>query len=47
MGPQNPKEIASDLARDLSALIGELVSLQAGANQSLTGPNYVALSRAG
>jgi hypothetical protein len=39
MGPQDPKEIA----RDLSALVGELASLHAGANQWLTDPEYVTL----
>jgi hypothetical protein len=45
MGPQDPKEIARDLARELTALVGELASLQAGANQRLTDPEYVTLRK--
>jgi hypothetical protein len=43
MGPQDPKDIATDTARDLSALVGELAALKADAHHSLTDPKYAAL----
>jgi hypothetical protein len=43
MGPQDPKDIARDTARDLSALVGELVALKADATHWLTDPEYAAL----
>jgi hypothetical protein len=43
MGPQDPKDVARDTARDLSGLAGELVALKADAYHWLTGPEYAAL----
>jgi hypothetical protein len=43
MGAQDPKDVARDLARDLSGLAGELAALKADAYHWLTGPEYVAL----
>jgi hypothetical protein len=43
MGPQDPKDVATDTARDLSALVGELAALKADAHQCLTDPKYTAL----
>ena len=33
MGPQNPKDVARDIARDLSGMEGELASLKGNAYQ--------------
>ena len=43
MGPQHPKDVARDTARDLSGIVGELATLKADAGQWLTGPEYEAL----
>ena len=43
MGPQDPKDVARDMARDLSGLVGELAALKRDANHWLTGPEYAAL----
>ncbi len=43
MGPQDPKYIATDTTRDLSALVGELGALNADAHDCLTDPKYAAL----
>ena len=43
MGPQDPKDVIRDTARDLSGLAGELAALKADASHWLTGPEYVAL----
>jgi len=43
MGPQDPKDVARDTARDLSAVVGELAALKADAYHWLTGPEYAAL----
>ena len=43
MGPQDPKDVTRDTARDLSGLAGELAALKAVAHHCLTGPEYVAL----
>jgi hypothetical protein len=43
MGPQDPKDLARDTARDLSGLVGELVALKADATHWLTDPEYAAL----
>ena len=40
MGPQDPKDVARDTARDLSGLAGELAALKAGAHHWLTSPEY-------
>jgi hypothetical protein len=45
MGPQDPKDVARDVARDLSGLGGELASLQGDATHWLTDPEYAALRR--
>jgi hypothetical protein len=43
MGPQDPRDVARDTARDLSALVGELAALKADADHWLTDPEYAAL----
>lgn len=43
MGPQDPKDVTRDTARDLSGLAGELAALKADARHWLTGPEYAAL----
>jgi hypothetical protein len=35
VGPQNPKDVARDIARDLSGMAGELASLKGNAYQWL------------
>jgi hypothetical protein len=43
MGPQDPKEVTRDTARDLSGLAGELAALKAEAYHWLTGSEHGAL----
>jgi hypothetical protein len=43
MGPQDPKDVTRDTARDLTALVGELAALKADATHWLTDPEYAAL----
>jgi hypothetical protein len=43
MGPQDPKDVTRDTARDLSGLVGELAALKADASQWLTEPEYEVL----
>jgi hypothetical protein len=43
VGPQDPKDVARDTARDLSGLVGELAALKADATQWLTDPEYATL----
>jgi hypothetical protein len=43
VGPQHPKEVTRDAARDLTGIVGELATLKADAAQWLTGPEYEAL----
>src|SRR4029453_15850546 len=43
MGPQDPKNVARDTARDLSGLVGELAALKAVAHHWLTDPECAAL----
>ena len=43
MGPQDPKDVTKDTARDLSGLVGELAALKADANHWLTSPEYAVL----
>ena len=43
MGPQDPKDVTRDTARDLSALVGELAALKGDATHWLEGPEYSAL----
>lgn len=43
MGPQAPKDVVGDTARDLSALVGELAALKGDATHWLTDPEYGAL----
>jgi hypothetical protein len=47
MGPQDPKDVTRDTARDLSGLVGELAALKGGATHWLTDPEYAALTRLG
>jgi hypothetical protein len=43
MGPQDLKDVTRDIARDLSALVGELAAMKGDATHWLTGPEYAAL----
>ena len=43
MGPQDPKDVTRDTARDLSGMAGELAALKADARQWLTSPEYAVL----
>jgi hypothetical protein len=43
VGPQNPKDVARDIFRDLSGLVGELTALKADAAHWVTDPEYAAL----
>ena len=43
MGPQDPKDVTRDIARELSALVEELAALKADANHWLRDPEYVTL----
>jgi hypothetical protein len=43
MGPQDPKDVTRDTARDLSGLVGELAALKADAHHWLTDQEYAAL----
>jgi hypothetical protein len=43
MGPQDPKDVATDTARDLSALIGEPAALKGDTTHWLTDPEYAPL----
>jgi hypothetical protein len=43
MGPQDPKDVARDTARDLSGMAGELAALKADARHWLTSPEYTVL----
>jgi hypothetical protein len=43
MGPQDPKDVARDTARDLSGLVRELAASKADATHWLTEPEYEVL----
>ena len=43
MGPQDPKDVTRDTARDLSGLAEELAALKADARHRLTRPEYAVL----
>ena len=43
MGPQDPKDVTRDTARDLSVLVEELAALKGDATHWLTDPEYAAL----
>ena len=43
MGPQDPKDVARDTARDLSGMAGELAALKADVRHWLTDPEYASL----
>ena len=43
MGPRDPKDVARDVARDLSGMAGELAALKADAHQCLREPENEAL----
>jgi hypothetical protein len=43
MGPQDPRDVTRDTARDLTGLAGELAALKADAYHWLTGSEYAAL----
>ena len=43
MGPQDPKDVTRDIARDLSGMAGELAALKADARHWLTSPEYASL----
>ncbi|HZA46063.1 MAG TPA: hypothetical protein VE568_12305 [Rubrobacter sp.] len=40
MGPQNPKDVARDIIRDLTGLVWELSSMKEDAAHWLEGPEY-------
>ena len=40
MGPQDPKDVTRDTARDLSARVGELAALKGDATHWLPAPEY-------
>jgi hypothetical protein len=43
VGPQDPKDVTRDTARDLSGLAGELAALKADAHHWLDGTEYTTL----
>lgn len=43
MGPQDPKDVTRDTAREQSALVGELVALKGDATHWQTDSEYAAL----
>jgi hypothetical protein len=43
VGPQDPKDVTRDTARDLSELVGELAALKGDATHWLTDPEYEVL----
>ena len=43
MGPQEPKDVTRDLARDLTGMAGELAALKGDARHWLTGTEYADL----
>ena len=43
MGPQGPKDVTRDIARDLTALVGESAALKGDASHWLEGPEYATL----
>jgi hypothetical protein len=43
MGPQDPKDVIRDIARDLTALVGEIAASKGDAIHWLEGPEYASL----
>jgi hypothetical protein len=43
MGPQDPKDVSRDIARDLSYVVGEIGALTGDATHRLTDPEYASL----
>jgi hypothetical protein len=43
VGPQDPKDVTRDLARDLTGMAGELAALKADARHWLTDPEHADL----
>jgi hypothetical protein len=43
VGPQDPKDVTRDIARDLTALAGELAALKGDAAHWLKEPEYATL----
>jgi hypothetical protein len=43
MGPQDPKDVTRDVARDLTGVVGELATLKGDATHWLTDPEYATL----
>ena len=43
MGPQDPKDVTKDTARDLSGLVREIAALKADVTHWLTEPEYATL----
>jgi hypothetical protein len=43
MGPQDPKDVTRDMARDLTALVGGIAALKGDANYGLESPEYATL----
>jgi hypothetical protein len=42
-GPQDPKDVTRDIARDLTGLVGELAALKGDATHWLKDPEYATL----
>jgi hypothetical protein len=43
MGPQGPKDVSRDIARDLTALVREIAALMGDTNHWLEGPEHATL----
>jgi hypothetical protein len=43
MGPQDPKDVSRDIARDLTELVGEIAALKGDATHWLKEPEYATL----
>jgi hypothetical protein len=43
VGPQDPKDVTRNIARDLTGLAGELAALEADARHWLTDPKHASL----
>jgi hypothetical protein len=43
VGPQDPKDVTRDIARDLTGMAGELAALKADARHWLTDPSHADL----
>jgi hypothetical protein len=43
VGPQDPKDVTRDIARDLSSVVGEIAALKGDATHWLEGPEHAPL----